>query len=590
MAARSNIEITIKAINETKQAFAELNRDVKQCVDTVVQENKKTQASMKNIATSMSGVVTAGFAIYSMYESVERQQLMVHRMTNSLEDAQRRQKSTLEKLNEAITEHGENSEDATKAQEAYDAACKDVELAQERLTYAQNNLNEAIVRTATFVIPSVITLLDQGKKAYTTLKGTIDGATASQWAFNAAVNAVPIAIIGTLFAVAAKGSIDYQRDLASLSKEQQEYFDDLKKYMPETEHFGSAMYQTLIDKAKQWNDELKVVPPYLTKIDQTIQETIPGGTDAFQEMMNAVMMANRQIEYSTEETMKTVSELIREGLLEDAQGDIQEYVECAGGKHAKMIEDVKADIKDLEAKQKENTDKMELVTAENFEAMARDWLEHGELTETAIGMTAGEIQKMEQLFADNEGWLKDFVDLTEKEKQREVEAWKTSTEKIIEQIKQLIEWLEELKEAQDAVGIEGGGGGAGGGEEFSAASYIPSGVGLGEIPEGTYLLEKHSPGMIAPITIPGGYGGERGGGGRGGYGGGGISGFGGTPSPPSPVYIAPRTEVTVNISGPVQPVVIPTLARETKKAAYEGVSEALRDELRRKGIPIWTGE
>jgi len=198
------IKIILSLIDQTKEGLAQAGLGVKNYAATVEQESRKTQVSWKEVATSISGLVTAGFALYSMYENIQRQQLMVMRLTNSLEDAQRRQNNALEKLNQEIAKHGANSQEAAKAQEAYDAACKDVVVVQERLTYAQNNYDEAMLRTAIFTIPSVITAVDRGKVAYDELKKSIDAVAAGQ----ASLATTTVAAAGVIgIAVAATGAM-----------------------------------------------------------------------------------------------------------------------------------------------------------------------------------------------------------------------------------------------------------------------------------------------------------------------------------------------------------------------------------------------
>jgi len=198
------VKIILSLIDQTKEGLASAGLNVKNYANTIEQESRKIEVSWKDVATSISGVITAGFALYTMYESVQRQQLMVMRLTNTLEDAQRRQNNALEKLNEEILEHGANSEQAARAQEAYDAVCKDVIVAQERLTYAQNNYDEAILRAAIFTIPSLITAIDRGKEAYDKLKTSIDAVAAGQ----ASLATTTVAAAGVIgIAVAATGAL-----------------------------------------------------------------------------------------------------------------------------------------------------------------------------------------------------------------------------------------------------------------------------------------------------------------------------------------------------------------------------------------------
>jgi len=199
------VKLILSLVDQTKEGLAQAGLNVKSYGDTVEQEAKKIQVTWKDVATSVSGVITAGFALYSMYENIQRQQLMVLRLTNSLEDAQRRQNNALDKLNEAIAEHGKGSEEAAKAQEAYDAACKDVVVVQERLAYTENNLNEAMLRAALFTIPSVITAVDRGTVAYRELSKAVDAVAVGQ----ASLATTTVAAAGIIGIAAAAVGVMY---------------------------------------------------------------------------------------------------------------------------------------------------------------------------------------------------------------------------------------------------------------------------------------------------------------------------------------------------------------------------------------------
>jgi len=282
------VKIILSMIDQTKEGLASAGLNVKNYANTVEQESRKIRVSWKDAATSISGVITAGFALYAMYESVYKQQIMVMRLTNSLEDAQRRQNNALDKLNEAIAKHGANSQEAAKAQEAYDAASKDVAVIQERLTYAQNNYNEAILRAVTFVIPSMITMVDRGKVAYDQLKISIDAVAAGQ----ASLATTTVAAAGVIgIAAAATGAMyfafeklaEYLYDVSDAEEKLQEETLRSAKVFESLDAQLKGIEDALPDVQKQVDELTEVFVTGADKVEKSFFDVFTVETKEFQD-------------------------------------------------------------------------------------------------------------------------------------------------------------------------------------------------------------------------------------------------------------------------------------------------------------------
>jgi hypothetical protein len=169
---------------------------------------------------------------------------------------------------------------------------------------------------------------------------------------------------------------------------------------------------------------------------------------AMQGIKKTVEYATATIIESTENITKNVPQLIRKGLLGDAQNAIRDYVECAGGKHARMIEDISRDLDRLKGKEEDALTKINILTDQNLAQMYQQWKEAGgDLGSLADGLTVDQIQALDKLFTEYEGFFEQLNGLTAEQKSEELAYWQTYNEKIHQQITQLTEWLEELRKA-----------------------------------------------------------------------------------------------------------------------------------------------
>jgi hypothetical protein len=171
--AQDNLNVAIRGYGtestQAASALLELNAAqnnvavIQKQVGTVTNENT---ASMRTFATSVSGVATASFGLYSAYDrvneaeiSLDRSNLMVKQSSKGVEDAQRA-------LSKAIADHGVNSQEATSASDSLSIAQDRLSLADERAQQAQENVSKSIMASALQVVPTAITMVDSLSRAW----------------------------------------------------------------------------------------------------------------------------------------------------------------------------------------------------------------------------------------------------------------------------------------------------------------------------------------------------------------------------------------------------------------------------------------
>jgi hypothetical protein len=149
----------VRELNAAQNNVATIQKQV----DTVTNENT---ASMRTFATSVSGVATASFGLYSAYDrvneaeiSLDRSNLMVKQSSKGVEDAQRT-------LSKAVADHGVSSQEAKTASDAFSIAQDRLSLANERAQQAQENVSKSIMASALQVVPTAITMVDSLSRAW----------------------------------------------------------------------------------------------------------------------------------------------------------------------------------------------------------------------------------------------------------------------------------------------------------------------------------------------------------------------------------------------------------------------------------------
>ena len=222
----ADVEKASNSLEKTAESMTKLATESDKAKDKVDDLKKKTDEfvpTTRGLITGLSGVATAAWGLYQGYDrlidtqvSVDRAFLSAKSTANAAADAQVRYTATVEK-------YGPASDQAT-------AALKDLQLAQERASVAQDratmvsdNLKDSYIGFALMVIPSSITMIDGLSRTMKNLgmETTISSALAStagtvwsvltgkislvtvataiyekvQWALNAALDANTIGVV-----------------------------------------------------------------------------------------------------------------------------------------------------------------------------------------------------------------------------------------------------------------------------------------------------------------------------------------------------------------------------------------------------------
>ena len=193
-------DVSRNAAGDVDTAAKEITKDyadVGRAADEVKAKHTSMGEGTKDVAIGFSGIVTAGYSLYDAYDRVSDMTLQVDKANlkvtvsaNSLEDAERRQtdagtalKKAQEELAVAIETYGADSDEAAKATEVvnqklvdYQAKSDDAKISTERYDMAvqtakqtQDNFNEAIVKSALQVVPTLVTAIDSGSKLWKSL-------------------------------------------------------------------------------------------------------------------------------------------------------------------------------------------------------------------------------------------------------------------------------------------------------------------------------------------------------------------------------------------------------------------------------------
>ncbi|MCP8320940.1 MAG: hypothetical protein H3Z52_08375 [archaeon] len=197
----SQIELTatLKAVDEASKTMEKVGNSTKKAMDKVKDSSEKAEFSMKKFTTSISGVMTAGYSLYNVYDRVQDAQLAVSKAQNSLTSAQISAKQAQEAYNNAVEKYGVNSEEAKDALEKLELAQERVATAQESLKDKQDRVNEAMVYGAIQIIPTAIT-------AMVNLKGVVYGLTTAMTGLKVA-SAAAFGVIGAGIAIVAGSAV-----------------------------------------------------------------------------------------------------------------------------------------------------------------------------------------------------------------------------------------------------------------------------------------------------------------------------------------------------------------------------------------------
>jgi len=173
--AETQVGILISAVDDASDELAKVGTSAQTMADSVEQSSSRVQTasekssfSLKSLGTSMAGLMTSVTTLVFAFDRVEKAQYSLNKATNAYEDTTRRVEKAQNDLNAAIEKFGADSPEAEAAAVTLKAAQDDLALAGERLQLKQQDMNQAMISTATMIIPAVIT-------AITSLQGTMAG-------------------------------------------------------------------------------------------------------------------------------------------------------------------------------------------------------------------------------------------------------------------------------------------------------------------------------------------------------------------------------------------------------------------------------
>lgn len=119
----------------------------------------QTNASMKSLAFGFSGIATAAFNLYNLYDRVVDAGVQVDRSNLNLKRSTETLDLATKAYNATILKFGIGSVEATDAADKLAIANDALTVAQERAGLAQEHQNELMVQSAIQIIPTVITMV-----------------------------------------------------------------------------------------------------------------------------------------------------------------------------------------------------------------------------------------------------------------------------------------------------------------------------------------------------------------------------------------------------------------------------------------------
>jgi hypothetical protein len=198
MSAEAKLTIILEGMDTAsgvmKAAADKIQGDMGKVADAsnrVEAAQKKTEASTKSLVLGFSGIATAAFNLFNMYDRVndtqvqmDRTNLMVKRSTEALDQATKN-------YNETVAKYGEGSVEAKDASDKLSIATDALTVANERAEMAVTSHNQALTNMAIQIMPTAITMIGS-------LSMVMTNATAITKGFNTAlefINANPIVLV-----------------------------------------------------------------------------------------------------------------------------------------------------------------------------------------------------------------------------------------------------------------------------------------------------------------------------------------------------------------------------------------------------------
>lgn len=284
---------------------ARIEADVSEAVEgfrQVQREAENLQVSMRQVAVSFGGVVTAGMALYGNYERIRDAEISVASITRDVHRTEVTLATYRNQLAEATQRYGASSQEAQMILERIRVTEESLSIKEERLRIAHESLTKAYIYTAATIIPNLITGLDSTARLYNTLRGikpavtvatyaeaaaegtktgAVTVATAIQWLYNKALAVThalsgPIgwAILGIAASVTAATAI-----WLNAQGQQEEYNRTLTQTISQTEDLIELEDElSRMSPLERLQKEYTVVKKYYETIVEREREGCAGGS------------------------------------------------------------------------------------------------------------------------------------------------------------------------------------------------------------------------------------------------------------------------------------------------------------------------
>ncbi|MCP8308044.1 MAG: hypothetical protein H3Z53_12365 [archaeon] len=278
----SSVELIakLKAVDEASDKIKQIGDKTEEAMKKVEDSTKKADFSFKQFTISVSGVMTAGFNLYNMYNRVTDAQRNVEKAQYSLKQAQDAAKGSQDAYTNAVNRFGTDSPQAVTALDNLKDAQEKVRLKSEELKDKQDRVTESMVYCFVTLGPTIITGIKNMKDAITELNATLG---VSGLAGAASTAGTALAAIATVLAGGAMiygAYVDSQNEVSMAFKQMGVYCKGgqlaLKLYHEELNQLNQDVIQlqqaeTIMEGAALSMDELSLTLTDLALSNEQVQ-------------------------------------------------------------------------------------------------------------------------------------------------------------------------------------------------------------------------------------------------------------------------------------------------------------------------------
>ncbi|MEM3628321.1 MAG: hypothetical protein QXK98_06265 [Candidatus Bathyarchaeia archaeon] len=150
------LEVRIRAVDEASEAF------------------ERVGASARSLVLGLSGVATSAFSLYQSFDRLEKAQYAVEKANLAVKSSLKAVEDAQARYNKAVEKYGGESEEAKKAAKDLALAQERYQLVLERAEMAQENFNQTVMHVALSIVPTAITMIDSGVKAFKNFHAAVD--------------------------------------------------------------------------------------------------------------------------------------------------------------------------------------------------------------------------------------------------------------------------------------------------------------------------------------------------------------------------------------------------------------------------------